>query len=519
MRRIPRSIRLNGVIYRTDPNSADGDDRRRGRFQVDMWIRILSFTSLHTLCFKTCCLPDMQSFSYLLQGCRSLRKLVIDECTSYEEPLDLGEGYGIFPRLPITDLSLLGHITVHSNTCTQFGGSDPYPFHYFLTITSLRTLAIGVVKDVDRVLAGHAPHKFDLSSLCKLKTLRLCLRSSFFTMATQEEFATFLNEKCQSVQELEVTRFLQSRTRILRLFPRALRNLTSYKGSSDFLIPFMDAGSSLKRVDISNCPMLLVDTLGLLEKVAARWPNLESLDITIKEWDTEILYAISHLFRDFRVLKIKYEIGHLNESSILSMASMFFSEMKNMTTLHIYRPETRLVGMRLMRPGPVPLATDGMRNLMAGWIKTCPNLTEVKLENDKLFCRKSTEMVHRWCFREDPPIPSVYFNGGKEERPPMIGEGKRCCDEEEAHTGSIIPVWSESQAIVNEATTAWREGMEWVVFGDDSQIRVDTDMRALACFSDSGGDVAMGGAHCFADLKRAWVLTEIEGQMATKPKE
>lgn len=311
MRRIPRSIGLNGVIYPTDPNSADGDDRRRGRFQVDMWIRILSFTSLHTLCFKTCGLPDMQSFSYLLQGCRSLRKLVIDECTFYEEPLDLGEGYGIFPRLPITDLSLLGHITVHSNT--QSGGSDPYPFHYFLTIASLRTLAIGVVKDVDRVLAGHAPHKFDLSSLCKLKTLRLCLRSSFFTMATQEEFATFLNEKCQSVQELEVTRFLQGRTRILRLFPRALRNLTSYKGSSDFLIPLMDAGSSLKRLDISNCPMLLVDALGLLEKVAARWPNLESLDITIKEWDTEILYAISHLFRDFRVLKIKYEIGHLNE--------------------------------------------------------------------------------------------------------------------------------------------------------------------------------------------------------------
>ncbi len=111
------------------------------------------------------------------------------------------------------------------------------------------------------------------------------------------------NEKCQSVQELEVTRFLQGRTRILRLFPRALRNLTSYKGSSDFLIPLMDAGSSLKRLDISNCPMLLVDALGLLEKVAARWPNLESLDITIKEWDTEILYAISHLFRDFRVVE------------------------------------------------------------------------------------------------------------------------------------------------------------------------------------------------------------------------
>ncbi|SJL15035.1 uncharacterized protein ARMOST_18517 [Armillaria ostoyae] len=317
MRRIPRSIGLTGVIYPTDPNSADEDDRRRGRFQADMWIRILSFTSLHTLCFKICGLPDMQSFSYLLQGCRSLRKLVIDECTFYEEPLDCSEGYGIFPQLPITDLSLLGRIAVHSST--QSGGSDPSPFHHFLTMTSLRTLAIDVVKDLDRVLAGHAPHKSNLSSLCKLKTLRLCLRPSFLRKATQEELATFLNEKCHSIQELEVTRFHENKN--LRLFPRALRNLTSYKGSSNFLIPLRDAGSSLKRLDISNSPMLLVDALGLLEKVAARWPNLESLDITIKEWDAEILYAISHLFRDFREVKIKYEIGHLNESSILSMAS------------------------------------------------------------------------------------------------------------------------------------------------------------------------------------------------------
>ncbi|KAK0190111.1 hypothetical protein F5146DRAFT_1139652 [Armillaria mellea] len=202
-------------------------------------------------------------------------QLVIDECTFYDEPLDLGKGYGIFPRLPITDLSLLGHITVHSST--QSSGSDPYPLHHFLTITSLRTLAISVVKNVDRVLAGHAPHKFNLSSLCKPKALRLCLRMSFLRMATQEELATFLNE--------------------VPLCPGA--------GSDpilpdDFLIPLKDAGSSLKRLEISDSPMLLVYALGLLERVAARWPNLESLDITIKEWDAEILYALSQLFRDFR---------------------------------------------------------------------------------------------------------------------------------------------------------------------------------------------------------------------------
>ncbi|KAK0473008.1 hypothetical protein IW261DRAFT_1570375 [Armillaria novae-zelandiae] len=367
MRRIPRSIGLNGVVYPTDPNSANEDDRRRCLYPG-----------------RLCGLPDMQSFSYLLQGCRSLRKLVIDACTFYEEPLDLSEGYGIFPQLPITDLSLLGRITVYSNT--QSGRSDPYPFHHFLGIASLHTLALGVVTGVGSVLAGLAPYKFNVSSLCKLKTLRLCSSSSFIRKTTQEELAANKN---------------------LRLFPGALRNLTSYKGSSGFLIPLRDAGCSLKHLDISDCPMLLVNALSLLEKVAARWPNLESLDITIKEWDAEIWYAISQLFRDFREVKIKYGIGHLNESSILSMTSMFFSGMKNMTTLHIYKPEIRVGWIWSMRPGPVPLATDEVRNLIAGWIKACPNLTEVKLEHDKLFCRKSTDKVHGWFSKEDPPIPSV----------------------------------------------------------------------------------------------------------------
>ncbi|KAK0209816.1 hypothetical protein IW262DRAFT_1527894 [Armillaria fumosa] len=167
----PAIHRAEGVIYPTDLNSANEDDRRRGCIQVDVWIRILSFTSLHTLCFKACGLPNMQSFSYLLQGCQNLRKLVIDACTFYEEPLDLSEDYGMFPRLPITDLSLLGRIAVHRST--QSDGSNPYPFHHFLTITSLRTLAIGVVTNIG------PPQKFNLSSLCKPKTLRLCSPSSF----------------------------------------------------------------------------------------------------------------------------------------------------------------------------------------------------------------------------------------------------------------------------------------------------------------------------------------------------
>ncbi|KAK0201264.1 hypothetical protein DFS33DRAFT_1387201 [Desarmillaria ectypa] len=411
MHHIPRSLGLNGVIY---PDQTAGDDLadegRRARFQVDMWVRVLSFTSLHTLDLRNCGLPDAQSFSYLLQGCQSLRRLVIDQCTFYEVPLNSNEGYGIFPWLPIIDLSLLGRTTVHKSTLP--GRDDPYSFLHLLTVTSLRTLAIDVHELVYRFLVRRAPYKHDLSLPCKLQTLRLYFGSSPFSKDRQEELATFLNEKCHFVRELEVFGFFCSVPESLRLFPGALGNLTSYKGPPGFLTPFMDTGSSLKRLEIRNFAMCVSEASSLLGKVGARWPNLESLDITIKEWDMEILYAISHMFRDFREVKIKYRSGYLDDSSILSMASMFFSEMKNLTTLHIYNSMWFSDGDNTR----LRLKKSEVCGLMAGWIKTCPNLTEVKWDKDKQFCRKSTK-EHRWCSRMDlQPVPSVTPSRRKRRR-------------------------------------------------------------------------------------------------------
>ncbi|KAG7444524.1 uncharacterized protein BT62DRAFT_995487, partial [Guyanagaster necrorhizus] len=392
---IPRSLELAGAIY-PDPTADHDLNDNEGdcvHFQIDMWIRILSFTSLHTLCFRDSDLPDARSFGYLLQGCQSLRKLVIDECTFHEVPVDLSEGYDVFPCLPITDLSLFGCSTLP-------GSSDPYSFLRLLTITALRTLSVSVSDRVNSFLARRDKHNLPLP--CKLETLRL-----HFTLLVrtgrQDEIATFLTEECQSVHALEVFNFFWPVPENLRLLPRALGNLTSYRGPPNFLFPLMDGGSLLKYLEISYPPINILSALSLLEKVGTRWPYLESLSITIKEWDREILYAISHIFRDFREVKIKYCSGYPNELSMLNMPSMFFSKMKNLRTLHIYNSMDPPVSAWFSN------GDDDVCDLMTGWLKTCPNLTEVRWEKDKLFCRKSTKREHRWCSRMDlqPVVPNL----------------------------------------------------------------------------------------------------------------
>lgn len=96
---------------------------------------------------------------------------------------------------------------------------------------------------------------------------------------------------------------------------------------------------------------------------------------------------------------------------------MFFDKMDNMTTLHVYNPQSVLprishrgyngVGADLyyMSWGAKydlgPSASDMVLELMAGWNKTCPTLTEVKWEKERLLYRRSTKKEDKWLFAID----------------------------------------------------------------------------------------------------------------------
>ncbi len=90
-----------------------------------------------------------------------------------------------------------------------------------------------------------------------------------------------------------------------------------------------------------------------------------------------------------------------------------------MTTLHIYNPQVpvrRYVyddeEMWIDPPSPVmlpereyelgPSASEDVLDLMMGWIKTCPNLTEMKWEKDRTLMRTSTSSEDKWYFKDGP---------------------------------------------------------------------------------------------------------------------
>ncbi|KAK0201262.1 hypothetical protein DFS33DRAFT_1387199 [Desarmillaria ectypa] len=329
MHDIPRSVALDNVLKHPHQGVWKEDDyydqdERALQLQIDLWVRLLSFTSLHTLSISHCLLPDSESFSYLLRCCQSLRTLSVETCTFQEEPLDFSGGYGIFPWLPLEELSL----------------GEAGSFLRLLTARSIRTLTIDLNDRNCAFLASRTPYSDDIS-LGNLETL--CLRLTNNTEVGPrigDDIAAFLNTQCASVNAMELLGFAELTSDDLRLRLGALSHLTNYKGPAAIAPGVAAVGCPLTRLETNDLTISVSQASSVLGKVGSHRPQLGSLDITIQEWDAEILYAISHLFQRIREVNIKYHRGYPDESAILSMPSMFCSKMGNMTMLHIYNPQS-----------------------------------------------------------------------------------------------------------------------------------------------------------------------------------
>lgn len=99
------------------------------------------------------------------------------------------------------------------------------------------------------------------------------------------------------------------------------------------------------------------------------------------------------------------------------MPSVFFDKTDKITTLHIYNPQSVLPRISHRGYSGVdanlyhmswaakydlgPSASDMVLELMAGWSKTCPKLTEVKWEKERLLCRRSPGKEEKWLFAMD----------------------------------------------------------------------------------------------------------------------
>ncbi|KAG7444525.1 uncharacterized protein BT62DRAFT_934166 [Guyanagaster necrorhizus] len=252
--------------------------------QIDLWVRLLSFTFLHTLSISHCLLPDSESFSYLLQGCQSLRKLSIETCSFQRKPRGFSVSYGLFPWLPLEELSLLGENTVTDYRWPYRPPSDAEAgsFLHLLTVRSIRTLNIDLDYQNCAFLASRTSS--NVISFGNLERLRLRISKR----CAEGNIPAFLNAHCASVKTLELLDFADLPSDHLRLRPGALRHLTNYKGPAALAPAVAAAGCPLGRLETSDLMMSVSQASKVLGEVGGHRPQLEALDITIQEWDVEI---------------------------------------------------------------------------------------------------------------------------------------------------------------------------------------------------------------------------------------
>ncbi|KAK0190110.1 hypothetical protein F5146DRAFT_1002276 [Armillaria mellea] len=386
---IPRSVALDNALKHPSQGVWTGDnyhyqDDEALQLQIDVWVRLLSFISLHALSISHCPLPDSESFSYLLQGWMHLPG----------GAMDFSGSYGLFPWLPLEELSLLGENTVYDplwQDDTSAVDREAGSFLRLHTVRSIRKLTIDLNTRNCACLANRTPYSDDIS-FDKLSALHLRLTNDTeVDLRMSRDIAAFLNVQCASVKTLELLGFAELTSDDFRLRPGALRHLMHYKGPAAIAPGVAATGCPLTRLETNDLTMSVLQASSILGKVGSQRKQLEFLDITIQEWDTEILYAIAHLFRDIR------------EAVIVSMPSVFFDKMTKMTMLHIYNPQSVLPRMSHRGYSGVgadmyymsweddlgPSASDMVLELMVGWSKRYPKLMEVKWEKERLLSRQA----------------------------------------------------------------------------------------------------------------------------------
>ncbi|KAK0476956.1 hypothetical protein IW261DRAFT_297977 [Armillaria novae-zelandiae] len=390
-------------------------------YHISIWARLLSFTSLDTLSFAKCALPESESVCYLLGGMPNLRTLAFKECVFVETPIPLCNGYGRFSGLPITDLTLLYNRTYHTIPAGdehQVPAEGVMPHLQFATSTSLRSLTISWDTTVSSFFANYsreysfsaALDKVNIHSSVPFQDVEHLLLVVNGVM--RQHLVKFLRDECGGITELGLHSTNESVVGDIDCSD--FSHLEKYTGPAGLVWSITSPLLELVMIDLDLdvCKIITV-----LEGVAARRPNLVKLEVTVLSWDIEILYAVSQLFSDLRELRIKYHDGYPDEAAILSMSSIFFRRFVNMTTLHIYNPQVS-VGMYayydeegwIYTPSQMPpekeyelgpSASEDVLDLMMGWIKICPNLTEMKWEKDRTLMRTSTSSKDKWYFKDD----------------------------------------------------------------------------------------------------------------------
>lgn len=310
------------------------------------------------------------------------------DVSSFEDESDSDDDRSItnyypdFSVLPITTLKLWGN---KGDTDSGHGISNTVYALHLCTAASLQTLKIDWTPTSARFLAQLNPNtSVTLPPGLHHLTLRMPtakvwpsedannninIAGTNFNTGIHSNTTTNLLNPLQiflvsvpSLRSLSIVNRLPS----LDLPGGALPNLKAYAGPMGTVLAVLKSagsGGSVRHLEVTDVDKKVSDFVGAFlpavaggteggfvtghaadgngegkskEKEDVERRGLWSLSVVLREWDNEILFAITQYFQELRKVKIRYEAGHPSEYTLLSLGALFLHRLAHLKKLHMY---------------------------------------------------------------------------------------------------------------------------------------------------------------------------------------
>ncbi|KAI0088936.1 hypothetical protein BDY19DRAFT_890217 [Irpex rosettiformis] len=357
--------------------------------------RLTSFTRLHTLRLQDLFFTDtLFDALHMLPG---LRTLHIQNC--------------FFPRrqdvtardhstLPITSLTLV-HIRRQVLRGGRRGEDENNMFvemdediSYALDIASahnLRTLRVDSTADVFALVyrkRDHGAYSFKIpESLTHLYVMRKrAVRNIIQPLYHSEQLfpvaAYSVMERCPTLQTISLGYPLPKH----HSFPKrdSIPNLSQCEGGLD-TIAALASGRPLRALSILRSDAPTEGILETLGRLGQEHPNLRMLKVHCKNWDIEILEAITQLFPRLQKLSLTYDEPHpgrpWEQDTIVSFGPHYLHRLEHLHTVEIFDTPDDLTVKHpsFLYDDTFDSIDEELRNLVIPWNRYCKSLRQVQL--------------------------------------------------------------------------------------------------------------------------------------------
>ncbi|KAF8955659.1 hypothetical protein BDZ97DRAFT_1856552 [Flammula alnicola] len=411
---LPRKLTLSVAFDFTNARSHMQPLTPEMSLHDSIHLQIPSFTSLHELVLDS---TAISPYTYsVLALVPTLRSLSLINCSYYGLPTAFKDYRNFLlnsdPQNPLNiqfaDLPIT-HLSLHKVTIPQ--EHDYQAFHPLNLITASNLTSLSITW-TGGLAVTYAPKKWLLPQLTQLDVVMPLL-----TRDLVDSLVSF-SQNCPLGPSINlcIERHNLSDQQISAV-QLPLKGVCSYTGPlpiASFAAPRQrsnpdSCSSSLKHL-VMNEPLDLGGLLDGLEKLPNR---LETLEIEVRKWDVELLFAIRHLFPHIRSLIIRYGKGTFPPDFFVTLGANILFDLPKLHTIKLLQDTSCIVTNRQLSNlhhfgGHVPvtfgfeeeehehevsrlspsLEEAELKDYLIGWNRYCKCLRNVQLNSRTRWERK-----------------------------------------------------------------------------------------------------------------------------------